>query len=98
MEAIVPNSSSKSDEYQAWAARAAGSAVTEAQLAMTNVSNIMTVGADAYGIFAQSVGGGGGSGGNAHSSTDDLIPVSIPGINIQIKQTAIYRCRCNIRW
>jgi uncharacterized protein YhjY with autotransporter beta-barrel domain len=48
---------------------------------VTNAGNIVTMGADAYGIFAQSVGGGGGSGGNAHSSTDDLIPVDIPGIN-----------------
>ncbi len=50
-------------------------------VALTNVGDILTHGADAYGIFAQSVGGGGGSGGDAHSSTDNLIPIPIPGLD-----------------
>ncbi len=48
---------------------------------LTNVGDITTHGADAYGIFAQSIGGGGGDGGATHSSTDDLIPTSIPGVD-----------------
>lgn len=51
------------------------------EVTLTNSGDIITHGADAYGIFAESVGGGGGSGGNAHSSTDDLIPVPIPGLD-----------------
>jgi uncharacterized protein YhjY with autotransporter beta-barrel domain len=49
------------------------------QVLLTNLGNITTAGADAYGIFAQSIGGGGGAGGAAHTSTNDL---SIPGADL----------------
>jgi uncharacterized protein YhjY with autotransporter beta-barrel domain len=49
------------------------------QVLLTNVGNITTAGADAYGILAQSIGGGGGAGGAAHTSTNDL---SLPGADL----------------
>ncbi len=55
-------------------------------VAVTNSGNITTIGAGAYGVFAQSIGGGGGAGGDAHSSTDQLIPSLIPGLGTIVQQ------------
>ena len=57
-----------------------GSSGSGGIVTVTNVGSITTFGAGAYGILAQSVGGGGGTGGDAHSSTDGLIPSLIPGL------------------
>jgi uncharacterized protein YhjY with autotransporter beta-barrel domain len=58
-----------------------GGASDGGTVGVTNIGDIITRGADAYGIFAQSIGGGGGSGGNANFTKPIPVPfVAEPGI------------------
>lgn len=49
-----------------------GSGGVGGSVGVTNIGNITTLGGDAHGIFAQSIGGGGGTGGNGHTGLNNL--------------------------
>ncbi len=75
------STNSKSESVNISVGGKGGSGNDGGSVTLTNIGDVTTHGADAYGIFAQSIGGGGGDGGAAHSSTDNLIPSSIPGLD-----------------
>ena len=53
---------------------AGGTGNDAGMVTVSNTGSISTEGSDAYGILAQSIGGGGGDGGNADTGIPDLTP------------------------